>query len=388
MKIVFFRHPPFMASQSMPRYADWLSRGMLQRGHEVESWTPSPRFYNLPVPAPLKKWLGYIDQYIMFPWMVKKKLKSKDADTLFVFSDHALGPWVPLVVDRKHLIHCHDFLAQRSALGQIPENPTSFTGKRLQSFIRKGFQRGRHFISISKRTQDDLHSLLVSTPVSSHLVYNGIPRKFIPGRVDEVRQTLTRETGINLVNGYLLHVGGNQWYKNRKGVVELYSGWRASGKGLLPLLMIGPEPGESLQDVINNSGYKDDIHLLTGRDDVFVQLCYQGAELFLFPSMAEGFGWPIIEAMASGVPVITTNETPMTEVGGNAAFYIPRYYRDKMDHSQWVKDSVDVMVKVLSMTGSSRKEVVERGFANAARFNSDETLDRIETIYKKIMANN
>ena len=50
---------------------------------------------------------------------------------------------------------------------------------------------------------------------------------------------------------------------------------------------------------------------------------YSGAELLLFPSLEEGFGWPIIEAQASGCRVVTTGKAPMTEVGGNAAFYLP-----------------------------------------------------------------
>src|SRR5437763_1072894 len=102
----------------MPRFATMLSDGMKQRGHTVELLTPSPRFYRLPVPAYIKKWFGYIDQYILFPRAVKKRLKKMHQECLFIFTDQALGPWIPLVKDRPHVIHCHDFLAQRSALGE------------------------------------------------------------------------------------------------------------------------------------------------------------------------------------------------------------------------------------------------------------------------------
>ena len=58
-------------------------------------------------------------------------------------------------------------------------------------------------------------------------------------------------------------------------------------------------------------------------DDILVS-AYQGACFLIFPSLMEGFGWPVVEAMASGCPVITTGEPPMNEVGGDAAIYISR----------------------------------------------------------------
>ena len=146
MRLVFFTHPQFMKSQSMPRFASLLSTGMQKLGHEIELWFPKPVFYSLPAPGFIKKWLGYIDQYVVFPLKVKQKIKKEAADTLFVFTDQALGPWVPLVKHRPHVIHCHDFLAQRSALGEILENPTGLTGKLYQKFIFRGYSQGENFI--------------------------------------------------------------------------------------------------------------------------------------------------------------------------------------------------------------------------------------------------
>jgi glycosyltransferase involved in cell wall biosynthesis len=75
---------------------------------------------------------------------------------------------------------------------------------------------------------------------------------------------------------------------------------------------------------LESSPYKADIHWLSGIDDEHVAHAYSGAAVFLFPSLGEGFGWPIAEAMASGCPVVTTDEAPMTEVAGEAGFLIPR----------------------------------------------------------------
>src|SRR5690554_2079868 len=100
MNIVFFAHPNFLGQQSMPRFARMLAEGMKERGHNVEIWMPKPVLHSLPTPAILKKWMGYIDQYIIFPSQIKKRLDAYPPDTLFVFTDHALGPWIPLVANR------------------------------------------------------------------------------------------------------------------------------------------------------------------------------------------------------------------------------------------------------------------------------------------------
>jgi hypothetical protein len=157
LKLIFFTHPEFIHSQSTPRYTQMLANGMRERGHDVDVWQPVPLFYNLRVPKKIKKWLGYLDQYLIFPFKIRKRIKVLPSETIFVFTDHALGPWVPLVKNRPHIIHCHDFLAQRSALGEFPQNPTALSGRLYQAFIRRGYRKGNNFISISYKNKDDLH---------------------------------------------------------------------------------------------------------------------------------------------------------------------------------------------------------------------------------------
>ena len=124
MRIVYFTHPAFNSHQSMPRFTKMLADGMQARGHSVKIWTPAPYFFKLPVKASLKKWMGYIDQFIIFPLLVRRRIKRNPAGTLYVFTDHALGMWVPGVKHLPHVIICHDFLAQHSAKGHIPQNIT------------------------------------------------------------------------------------------------------------------------------------------------------------------------------------------------------------------------------------------------------------------------
>ncbi len=383
MNIVFFTHPAFQSHQSMPRFAMMLAEGMKARGHKIELWSPEARFNKLPVPAFFKKWLGYIDQYIIFPAEVRKRLKETSKDTLFVFTDQALGPWIPLVADRPHVIHCHDFLAQKSALGQIPQNQTSWSGKHYQAFIYRGYSKGKNFISVSEKTRADLADFLPGKPNLSEMVYNGLNQSFTPLDVEAARKALADTTGILLEKGYLLHVGGNQWYKNRKGVIEIYNAWRnAQPEVVLPLLLIGYPPNDALKQMYEASPYKDDIYFLTGLKDEVVRMAYAGASVFLFPSLAEGFGWPIAEAMASGCPVITTDAAPMTEVAGTAAVLIPLRTEDHA--AEWADAGARAIQLILSETSEERNKRRADGLRNAERFTTVKALDKIEAIYQQL----
>jgi glycosyltransferase involved in cell wall biosynthesis len=385
LKIVFFVHPTFLNSQSMPRFAGMLAQGMRERNHFVQVWEPKPRMIRLAIFQKLKKWLGYIDQYLIFPMEVKRRLKSCDQETIFVFVDHALGPWVPLVEKFPHVIHCHDFLAQRSALGEIAENITGWSGKKYQQFIRKGYSKGKHFISVSQKTSSDLIEFLGYQPAISEIVYNGLNQSFVHVQPEIALPALSKELAIDLSAGFILHVGGNQWYKNRKGVLEIYQEWRRSSSLKLPLLMIGSSPSGELSSLHSDSAFKSDIHFVTGLADATVRLAYAAASLMLFPSLAEGFGWPIAEAMASGCLVITTNEAPMIEVAGAAGFKISRRPVNAAEHLAWTKSAANKVEEVLRLSPGEKEKEVEKGIKNIKRFDSVKALDNIEAIYAQIL---
>jgi glycosyltransferase involved in cell wall biosynthesis len=386
MNIILFVHPSFLGSQSMPRFAKMLSEGMEALGHSVSTWSPEPFFFKLAPIQALKKWLGYIDQYLVFPFQVRKRLKFCDPDVLFVFADQALGPWVPLVRNRPHVIHCHDFLAQRSALGEIQENPTGWSGRLYQAFIRKGYKKGKNFISVSKKTREDLLAFLHTAPKCCEVVYNGLTQDFVPQDPTFSRQLLSEKKGINLTLGYLLHVGGNQWYKNRRGLLEIYNAWRAFPGNTLPLLLIGPKPGASLLAAYDKSPFQSDIHFLAGVEDELICPAYSGASALIFPSLAEGFGWPIAEAMASGCPVITTNEAPMSEVAGNAACLIGRRPQHVAEINGWANDAALKINELLGLSVEARQHFVQKGIVNAARFNTGQAIRAIEAIYNDIVS--
>lgn len=387
MDIVFFSHPDFLAHQSMPRFTRLLSDGMRNRGHNIQIWSPTPKAIQILAPKSLKKWLGYIDMFYFFPKQVKKRLKKTNSNTLFVITDHALGPWVPLISNSPHVIHCHDFLAQKSALNLIPENPTGWTGKQYQKLIRWGYSKGRNFISVSKITRQELHNLLPLSPDSSEVIYNGLNQPFVPQPISKMRSEFSKFLNLEVEKGYILHVGGNQWYKNRNGILEIYNALRENSETSLPLILIGSEPSNALLDLQKKSQFSHDIHFISQVPDDMVRKAYAGASVFLFPSLAEGFGWPIAEAMASGCPVITTNEAPMTEVADAAGYYIEKRPSDDSKVLEWSLKAAKTLNQVINLSAIDREQAIIKGLENAKRFDQNKALDSIEKAYKNILIN-
>jgi glycosyltransferase involved in cell wall biosynthesis len=384
MKIVLLTHPQFLSSQSMPRFAQMIADGMRTRGHNLEIWTPQPILFRIPVNSKLRKWLGYIDQYVLFPLVVRFRLLLASHDTVFVFADQALGPWVPLVAHRPHVVHVHDFLALRSALGEIPKNPTGWTGRQYQAMIRRGFSKGQNFISVSANTKRELGRFLQAQPQRSEVAFNGLNYPFVPMPVVDADEVL-KQAGIHMsAQGFLVHVGGNQWYKNRTGVLEIYAAYAKQTPAPLPLLMIGELPTESLRALAEQVAGHGAVRFVSGLSNETVCAAYSLARLMVFPSLAEGFGWPIAEAMACGCPVLTTAEAPMTEVGGNAAHYLPK--RPSGDVAEWAAKGAIKIISILASPADASAARRESGLAHVKQFDSELAFSRYEAIYQQVLA--
>ena len=385
MKIVLFSHPAFLNSQSMPRFARMLEQAYVARGHNVQVWSPQAKLYAITPHGRLSKWAGYVDQYLLFPFGVRQQLKQQPADTLYVLCDQALGPWAPLVKHKPHVVHVHDLLALRSALGDVPENPTAWSGKVYQLYIRHGFQQAKHFISISNKTRDDLHRFGKVEAITSELVYNGLNYPYTPMGQNEALQVLENAGFIVKKEGMLLHLGGSQWYKNLAGVIRLYTEYAKREKNPLPLWCVSPSPNIKVQTLLNEVPPQGKVLFVQGIDNHALQAAYSLAQAFIFPSLAEGFGWPIIEAQACGCPVITTDAAPMSEIGGGAATYIP-LLRMIDDATQWAEQAAATLKNLLAKSETQRQALVNEGIVNVARFNADAAIEGYLSIYRQVLA--
>jgi len=153
----------------------------------------------------------------------------------------------------------------------------------------------------------------------------------------------------------------------------------------LPLVLVGEPLSDALSRQLDTSEWKDEVHLISNINDQSLQMLYAGATALLFPSIDEGFGWPIAEAMACGTLVVTTDQAPMTEVAGSAGFMVPAFPAKDGDKIQWADEMAVVMERIFRLSDNERDFFIQQGIVNARRFELNATLDEIEKIYTRLI---
>jgi glycosyltransferase involved in cell wall biosynthesis len=369
MKVLLIGNYKNDGQESMQRFASFMSRALTRAGHQVQSLAPRSVAGQLRCSATgVGKWFGYVDKFGIYPLILKAALKW--ADVVHI-CDHANSFYTKYLRGIPHVVTCHDLMAVRSALGEIPQNPTVWTGRQLQKMIVNGLIHAQHVVCVSDATRRDL---LRVTGVASNrvsLVYNSLNYPYSRMERDEARSRI-HKFSIGPDERFLLHVGGNQWYKNRLGVLQIFSTLRnLSPKKGLQLMMVGKPWTADMRTFVIQHGLSDVILELTEVNEEDLRALYSTAAMLLFPSLEEGFGWPIIEAQACGCPVLTSNRPPMNEVGGSAAVYVDP------------EDLTSAAVK-LKWALEQASDLREPSLHNAARFSEAAMIGSYAALYEQV----
>jgi glycosyltransferase involved in cell wall biosynthesis len=365
------------AQESMLRFAAMMETGLQSRGVPFQTIRPAPFFGKLlPGNRGLAKWVGYLDKFIAFPRELRRRLGAFGPNDILHICDHSSAVYTRPAARVPHLVTAHDLLAVRSALGEIPENPTSATGKLYQRLIRSGLGRARRVACISRATRADLLRLTPLAESQTTIIHNGFNYPYRPMEPAEAATRANRKLGTP-PERFILHVGGNQWYKNRRGVLGIYAELLKIMPNAPQLVLVGKEPSQDLRAMISAAPLAGRVQTVTSADNEDLRAFYSLAEALLFPSLMEGFGWPIIEAQACGCPVATTNAEPMLEAGGDAAAYL--------ETRDWPA-SARVLRDLLGESAEARAQRVAKGFANAARYSSEEMIDAYLQQYQILTA--
>jgi glycosyltransferase involved in cell wall biosynthesis len=358
--------------KSMQRFSSMLNRGFSAAGHETRLILPPVVAGKLPARGVAAKWLRYADEFIVFPNLLKRA--AEWADVVHI-CDHSNAVYIKYIQHRPHIVTCHDMLAIRSALGEIPSNPTSWTGRQLQSMILRGLQAAGcsgHIACVSEATRQDILRVAGVPQKSVSQIYNGLNFPYSPLNAAEARAKIEK-FGIHKKQRFLLHVGGNKWYKNRLGVLKIFSALKShSGEEDVCLVMAGQEFTSDMRLFIRESNGGRDVLELVNPCNEDLRALYSCADLMLFPSIQEGFGWPIIEAQACGCPVVTSDRAPMTEVGGDAAAYI-----DPND----IESAASALARCIHM----RNEPCEKSLKNAQRFSPAQMIGRYLALHEMVL---
>lgn len=302
--------------QSMIRFAN-----LLVRFYEpcAPVWLVQPpsvitRFPGLPHLA--RKYLAYIDKLLLFPlWLT---LISRFFSFVHI-ADHSNAFYSFFVPRSRCIITCHDLLAVRGAMGDpVVACEASPIGIWLQRMILAGL---RHANAVAFDSEASLHDYLrlVGCPKGQRHKVIPIPLN-APFTANSASFQLSAKEQQQLpAVPYLLMVGSALPRKNR--ILGLQLLLALSAATAYQLVFAGAPPSPEEQKFISQHHLSTRVHVVERPSHALINQLYCDAHALLFPSLAEGFGWPLLEAQACDCPVIASNTTSIPEVAGSAALY-------------------------------------------------------------------
>lgn len=267
------------------------------------------------------------------------------------------------------ILQVHDLSFRR-----VPETASPRLKAYLDRVVPRSVRRADHILADSQATKDDLSALYGTPEAKIDVLHGGIHARFQPVRDGARLAEVRARYGIDAP--YVFAVGTIQPRKNYARVIEALARLRqrdidltfviAGGKGWLE---------DPIYHALERHGMADRVRFIGYAADDDLPALYSGALLSPFVSLYEGFGLPILEAMACGTPVVTGTRSSLPEVAGDAALLV-----DPSD-----TDAITDAIARLVTDSALRDELIQRGYERARRFTWDAAAARLLAIYERIL---
>jgi len=234
----------------------------------------------------------------------------------------------------------------------------------LERVVPRSIERADVVLADSEHTRSDLTTLFGVPPAKVSVITPGVDSRFRPSQPSRPRgrrahplPAAVRKRDEIADGPYALSVGTLQPRKNYVRLIRAFAMMREIVDDDLHLL-IGGGHGWLFEPILKEAGRHDWVNLLGFVEEEDLPALYRGAAFFAFPSLYEGFGLPILEAMASGLPVVSSDTSSLPEVAGDAAMLI-----DPLD----VEELSSAMVQIWE-DDAMREGMIKRGLTQAAGF--------------------
>ena len=243
----------------------------------------------------------------------------------------------------------------------------------LKNWTSYSVRRASRVITISQASKSDIIKTYNISKDRVDVVYPGIDY----ARFDEKSSMETIKEKYNVPKRYILFVGTLQPRKNIARLIEAFDKViKDKNMSDLSLVIIGKK-GWMYEDILNTPkklGIEDKVMFLDFVPDVDMPAFYKNAQVFVLPSLYEGFGLPILEAMKYNCPVITSNVSSLPEVGGDAVLYVD-------------PESVDDIAKKIAQLISDeklREKLIEKGREQIKKFDWEKSARQVLSILEEV----
>lgn len=304
-------------------------------------------------------YISKTDSFRRLFWIIPRIQKKYKIDLLH------MQYTIPFNNYSKYIVTIHDILFESH-----PQyfKPLPRLGSKI--LVRYAAKKATKIVTVSNYSKEELIKIYQLSPSKIAVIYNGVNlERYFPGREGE--EFLSKR---NLRSkGYILSVGRLEPRKNYASLIKAYS--RLDLK-LYPLIIVGQKDFEyqKIFSLVKELKLKENVFFYQDVNDIELPILMRHARLFVYPSFAEGFGIPPLEAMASGLPLISSDRTALPEVIRNAGVFIDP--QDINNIANAIKDTIS--------DTTFCDTISKRGLKIAKTFSWENSAKRLHGVYREI----
>lgn len=282
---------------------------------------------------------------------------------------HGACEFTPRTLRSKTVVTIHDLIPIRH-----PEFAPPSTAGSHRKNVSSSARSADAIIAVSNFTKAEILEQFGVPPERIRVIYNGFSSSFGPMTDPEMIERTKEKYGVR--DPYVLFVGNIEPRKNIETLVSACAELRNATEYKYPLVVVGKKDWHFpvVWETVRKHRAQDSTIFTGSVDADDLASLYRGAELFAFPSLSEGFGIPVLEAMACGTPVIASNRTSIPEIAGDAALLVEPLNAHEI---------VLAMYRMFS-DAALRKQCIERGFRRAKVFSWEKAARETFEVYRAV----
>jgi glycosyltransferase involved in cell wall biosynthesis len=381
MNIGFDAKRFFHNNTGLGNYSRTLVKGLVQSYPQHQYYLFNPKSSNTFQKPPDSNVHQVLPQRFLakkFPAFWRSSWVTKDLERLNIQLYHGLSHEIPIGIQAtsvKSVVTMHDLIFERY--------PEQYKKLDIEIYRRKYYYAcayANRVIAISQQTKNDLVELYKTDPLKIDICYQSCNPAYARVASDVHKEHLRRT--LSLPGQFFLYVGSVIERKNLLSVCEALHQLR--GEVDIPLVVIGSGKGylQKVKDFIQANGLSARVIFLS-ENGAFTAIQYPGtmaaiyqmATALIYPSVFEGFGIPVLEALSSGLPVITSNVSCLPETGGDAALYVNPLSGDEIREA----------MKRIYFDEDLRMDMIDKGIVQAQKFDLKKCSEAVMAVYNKVL---